>query len=122
MAKKIVIVEDSSVIFKITKILQMAGYEVLVIQPNQGQKLCEVLDAMSNFKPDLVLLDHELGYGVAFDGNEVKKSLVRFPEEKIVSISGDYRSYCKHNWNNKKFIGEDDFKNDFLSIIQKILG
>ena len=91
---KIAIVEDDHRYSDcIAELIRSVGYEVLVCRTEKE------LEQIATFAPDVVLMDHDLGFST---GDTVAKFL-KLPKSKLVSISNGTcdLSYCQCGWSKK---------------------
>lgn len=104
MYKKILAVDDDVDMLEfLNSLLKDYGYEVKTLSRGEN-----VFSTVSDFKPDLILLDIMLG-GV--DGNIICSALKTSPSTKhipVIFVSGHYQSAAK------VYDGEGKAPNDFL--------
>ncbi len=106
MKTRVLIAEDNHLFAEtIGKILKKAGYEVLVLKEFTRKNYRAGL----KFKPDVALLDHDLGKGLT--GKMVAADL-KLPANRMVSISsGSFdTSYCEYRFVTKDYLCRKDAK------------
>lgn len=121
---KIAIIEDSvGDIFGLLEVLKGEGHQVLALVPclpslrrltgKEGddfkfvESVEEIVSLVSEFGPDMVLLDHSLD--MPYKGDDVAYKL-RIEREKLIGTSSSFtQAYCGKKFGAKSHLGHRDF-------------
>lgn len=108
---------DVSFVARLMNVFPSEGYNIETFDPAHGD-LLKIVEEISDFDPDVVMLEHEFGN---FTGEDLAVTSLSFSPEICFGLSDDpsQRDYCSHIIDPNSNLEDQKNRETILELVRK---